>query len=125
MQHLHDNGDGTITDLNTGLMWQKADSQVERPFSSALRYSKDLHLAGYEDWRMPTPLELQSIFCELQVPSQKCQFFTGNSPWIWTSLQDNEFPDVAIGFNYKHGDMHKFIKEYFHLLVRCVRTTSK
>ncbi len=56
-----DNGDGTITDLATGLMWQMADDGIARDWESALEYSEDLQLAGYDDWRLPNAKELQSI----------------------------------------------------------------
>lgn len=56
-----DNGDGTITDLSTGLMWQLADDGQTRDWQQALAYSEELTLAGYEDWRLPNAKELQSI----------------------------------------------------------------
>ncbi|MBF4691978.1 DUF1566 domain-containing protein [Fusibacter sp. Q10-2] len=56
-----DNGDGTITDLATGLMWQMADDGATRDWEEALSYAENLSLAGYEDWRLPNVKELQSI----------------------------------------------------------------
>lgn len=56
-----DNGDGTVTDLSTGLMWQQADDGVGRNWEEALAYAEDLELAGYADWRLPNARELQSI----------------------------------------------------------------
>ena len=56
-----DNGDGTITDLATGLMWQLADDGITRDWESALSYSENLNLGGYDDWRLPNAKELQSI----------------------------------------------------------------
>lgn len=56
-----DNGDGTITDLATGLMWQKADSGTGMDWEESLTYAEDLELAGYSDWRLPNAKELQSI----------------------------------------------------------------
>ena len=56
-----DNGDGTITDLATGLMWQKADSVVTYNWEQALDYAENLTLAGYSDWRLPNVKELQGI----------------------------------------------------------------
>jgi len=56
-----DNGDGTITDLATGLMWQLADSGAGYNWNDALAYADDLVLAGHDDWRLPTAKELQSI----------------------------------------------------------------
>lgn len=56
-----DNGDGTITDSSTGLMWQKNDSNDSLNWEYALAYAEDLTLAGYSDWRLPNTKELQSI----------------------------------------------------------------
>jgi hypothetical protein len=56
-----DNGDGTISDLATGLMWQQADDGTARDWEDALAYAEGLELAGYDDWRLPNVKELQSI----------------------------------------------------------------
>lgn len=59
--HFVDNGDGTISDLATGLMWQKGDSGKALGWEEALRQSDSLVLAGHDDWRLPNAKELQSI----------------------------------------------------------------
>ena len=56
-----DNGDGTVTDVITGLMWQKADDGMGRNWEQALAYAESLELGGYDDWRLPNAHELQSI----------------------------------------------------------------
>ena len=57
-----DNGDGTITDLVTGLMWQKSpDFKNKTTFGDAMKGAKKLRLAGFDDWRMPTIKELYSL----------------------------------------------------------------
>jgi uncharacterized protein DUF1566 len=56
-----DNSDGTVTDLATGLMWQKVDSGAGMDWQSDLTYAEDLELAGHGDWRLPNVRELQSI----------------------------------------------------------------
>ncbi len=56
-----DNGDGTINDLATGLMWQATDSGEGMDWESALNYAENLELAGNSDWRLPNIKELQSI----------------------------------------------------------------
>lgn len=58
---FRDNGDGTVTDLATGLMWMKADSLKGMDWPSALEFAESLELAGYDDWRLPNAKELQSI----------------------------------------------------------------
>ncbi len=58
---FRDNGDGTVTDLATGLMWMKADSVKGLDWPSALEYAENMELAGHSDWRLPDAKELQSI----------------------------------------------------------------
>lgn len=62
---LIDNNNGTITDMATGLMWQKLTSASALTWEQALTYCENLSLAGYADWRLPNLKELQSINNEL------------------------------------------------------------
>jgi hypothetical protein len=54
------NGNGTITDTITGLMWQRVDGG-EMTVENATTYCDTLKLAGYTDWRLPSPFEAYSI----------------------------------------------------------------
>jgi hypothetical protein len=54
-----DNGDGTVTDNVTGLVWQKAFSVMT--LEEAARTVKDFSLAGKRDWRIPGIKELYSL----------------------------------------------------------------
>ena len=63
-----DNGDGTITDYSTGLMWQKSDDGVARNWEDALAYAESLNLAGHDDWRLPNAKELESLVNYNQSP---------------------------------------------------------
>jgi hypothetical protein len=65
-----DNGDGTVTDNATGLMWMKADSGHLRAgenkdgklnWQQALEWAEHLDYAGYGDWRLPNTKELHSL----------------------------------------------------------------
>ncbi len=56
-----DNGDGTVSDLSTGRMWQQADDGTRREWPEALAYCEALGLAGFDDWTLPNSKELQSI----------------------------------------------------------------
>ena len=65
-----DNGDGTISDNVTGLMWQKTpdfngdgviDADDKKGLSDALADAEGFSLAGYDDWRLPTIKELYSL----------------------------------------------------------------
>lgn len=54
-----DNGDGTISDLVTGLMWEKAFRKL--PWSDAPAVAAGTRTGGYGDWRVPTIKELYSL----------------------------------------------------------------
>jgi hypothetical protein len=59
-----DNGDGTITDLATGLMWSQNDSGVGMNWEEALAWVEQRNAEnylGHNDWRLPNAKELQSI----------------------------------------------------------------
>lgn len=56
-----DNGDGTITDNATGLMWMQNDNGEGLIWKDALSYAENADSAGYTDWRLPDAKELQSI----------------------------------------------------------------
>ena len=66
-----DNGDGTVTDHCTGLMWQKDTADVNLSgdvtdedlvsWCDALRYCNIVEFAGHDDWRLPNVRELESI----------------------------------------------------------------
>jgi hypothetical protein len=91
-----DNGDGTITDLNTGLMWQKTPDFVKRTQDDAEKYAKDLKLAGRDDWRLPTIKELFSI-----------ADFRGNmktrTPYIDAKVFDFKYPESTEGESGRPG----------------------
>ncbi len=56
-----DNGDGTVTDIYTGLMWQQATAPGTYMWQQALTYCQNLALGNYSDWRLPNRNELQTI----------------------------------------------------------------
>jgi len=56
------NGNDTITDNKTGLMWVSKDNGTPINWYDAIEYCKNLRVGGYTDWRMPTIAELASLF---------------------------------------------------------------
>ncbi len=59
-QSFTDNGNSTITDNVTGLMWQKTDNG-ESTWENAVANAASITTGGYTDWRLPTPAEALSI----------------------------------------------------------------
>lgn len=101
---LTDNGDGTIMDNHTGLMWQKADAGSALNWDDALKYAEALTLAGYSDWRLPNIKELQSINDEsLTSPSLDRTVFGGALPgeyWSSTTQVNNAASVWTVDFTY-------------------------
>ncbi|MDC7224358.1 MAG: DUF1566 domain-containing protein [Spirochaetales bacterium] len=60
-----DNGDGTITDNVTGLMWESSPYQSKKftweEAMNGLDAFNEEKLGGYDDWRIPTLKELYSL----------------------------------------------------------------
>ena len=78
-----DNGDGTVTDTTTGLMWSKAPLTEEAvDHEQAGKVCAELALAGHTDWRLPTVEELFALADR----SIETNAFPGTqSDWYWTS----------------------------------------
>jgi len=82
-QSFTDNGDGTVTDNNTGLMWQKTDGG-EMTFESASAYCTALTLGGYHDWRLPGNHELFSLNkYDVINPAVNTAYFTKTAAEYW------------------------------------------
>ncbi len=71
-QSYTDNGDGTVTDNITGLMWTKDDSGESLNWEEALGFvqkKNEENYLGYNDWSLPNLKELQSIVDYSRSPS--------------------------------------------------------
>jgi hypothetical protein len=82
------NGDGTVSDMATGLTWQQADDGITRNWAEALAYCENLTLAGSSDWRLPNVKELQSIVDYTSTyPALDTGVFIQTNPagWFWSS----------------------------------------
>lgn len=53
---------GYWTDPSTGLMWAGKDNVKDVSWKNAVKYCRDLRLAGYSDWRLATLAELEGIY---------------------------------------------------------------
>lgn len=66
-KNFTDNGDGTITDQHTGLMWEDATIELtSTSWMETLQYCDDQTTGGYSDWRTPTVIEtitLVDFYC--------------------------------------------------------------
>jgi formylglycine-generating enzyme required for sulfatase activity len=91
-----DNGNGTITDNNTGLIWQKADGG-EMTIENAVSYCNNLTLAGSTGWRLPTAIELFSINNHNRLnPAIDTFYFTKTLAEYWWSSDKRADDTTAI-----------------------------
>ena len=76
------NGNSTITDNITGLMWQQADGG-EMTIENAIIYAGNLVLGGFSDWRLPTPIESFSIINHQNNNPAVSNVFTASAAEYW------------------------------------------
>ena len=78
------NGDGTITDLTTGLMWVQARG-TQSPWAAAISNAANCRVGGYTDWRAPTIKELYSLVKSTGANGNSLTNATGYIPYIDTN----------------------------------------
>ncbi len=82
---FQDNGDDTVTDLNTGLMWQQfGDGDTTYTWQAAVDYCAQPH-NGYSDWRLPEKLELQSLVDHVGGSAAVSAYFYSPVPGMYWS----------------------------------------
>ncbi|HPE56743.1 MAG TPA: DUF1566 domain-containing protein [Bacteroidales bacterium] len=106
---FEDNGDGTITDHATGLMWMQDDNEGAVSWQDALVYAETAEIAGYDDWRLPNAKELQSIVDYTRSPATtnsaaidplfNCSIITDeggvmNFPFYWSNTTHANYTET-------------------------------
>jgi hypothetical protein len=127
-----DNLDGTVTDRVTNLIWQQrapatggASEDGNLTWPEATEYCATLPLAGHDDWRLPSQIELASLvdysnLGEGQPPINSAFFPDTPSDAFWSSTKSAGSETAAwtvymdVGFTYAY-DMTSVGR------VRCVR----
>ncbi|MBW2515790.1 MAG: DUF1566 domain-containing protein [Deltaproteobacteria bacterium] len=108
-----DNGDGTVTDRQQNLMWSKTDNQGDINWIDAEKWVRftfpDTIQKRYDNWRLPTLAELQSLLNEDKIAKgyeTECGQWVKTVPeirlscgWVWTSETDPIAPTARI-FNF-------------------------
>lgn len=103
LNHFIDNGDGTVSDLASELMWQQSDSKKGMNWEEALAWVDEMNAenySGYNDWRLPNAKELHSILdysnspqwngkaaidSIFEISKIKDEENADNYPFFWTS----------------------------------------
>ena len=119
---LQDNGDGTVTDFDTGLMWQQGDSATPEIWSAANTYCTGLSLAGKTDWRLPEIKELTSIvdYRYTNPAIDKNRFPGTNASLYWSASSYAASSTSAWRVGFSSGHVLSYSKAGSSY-VRCVR----
>ncbi len=114
---------GVVTDLVTGLMWQRALPNTFLTFQDAGRQCGELRLAGHHDWRLPSRIELVSLIDTTRTqPAIDLKAFPGTpSDWFWTSSLAADDPNAA-WYVYFYFGYPKTDDMSGRFSVRCVRS---
>ena len=122
-----DNGNGTVSDNATGLMWQQDTARDGGNYDAmtweeALAYCEALNLGGLTDWRLPTIKELRSLvdYGEYNPAINKTFFPNTVSSYYWSSTTsaDRTASAWSVFFYYGYGSWdYKYSSRY----VRAVR----
>lgn len=87
------NGDGTVSDLVTGLMWVKARGE-RMGWEAAMREAADCRVGGYDDWRAPSIKELYSLI-DFRGSAQRSA--ASSIPYLDTRYFDFAFGNASRG----------------------------
>ncbi len=117
-----DNGDGTVTDQASGLIWQQPHEHEQRTWKQAVNYCNNLTLGDSNNWRLPAVDELESLINKDRfAPSIDTHYFNDTiSAYFWSTSSDEAESDHVwiVGFNSGHvSTEHKELRNY----ARCVR----
>ncbi len=105
-----DNGDETVTESSTSLMWQQSGT-LSMTWETALSQCESLTLAGYTDWRLPNIKELRSLSDDdnLFYPSVNTTYFTLTDTYsqtttvYWSSTTRENKTTQAWFVDFYHG----------------------
>jgi len=80
---------GVVRDRVTGLVWQRQVGAVGLVWEDAARYCAELSLDGQSDWRMPSRIELASLFASGTSDETRAPFPGAENPvagnWFWSA----------------------------------------
>jgi hypothetical protein len=102
---LKDNGDGTILDTRTGLIWLQLPSERKMTWEESLKYCVELRVNDHKDWRLPNIKELRSLSDDQIIrPSIDRKFFPKvGSDLFWSSTTQSNRPERAWYMDFSTG----------------------
>ena len=118
-------GSGIRTDTHTGLMWLQADGgTTTRTWSDSIDYCNNNLTGGYTDWRLPTLVELVTMFDYGRSDYQNGALSWSTPSRFYWSSTTTRFVDKAfvVGASVGAGAMGVYPKSYDSFYLRCVRS---
>lgn len=115
-----DNGDGTVSDQSTGLVWEKAGSATDMNWEAALAWCESATTGGYTDWRLPDIRELVSIVDESRTNLAIDPVFSCTESTFWSGSTFVGDSQSAWSVSFGYGALSFFEKTTADA-VRCVR----
>jgi len=115
-----DNGDQTVTDAATGLIWDQRETTT-KTWGNALTYCETLNHGGATNWRVPNRNELETLldYTKATTPHLNTTFFaSGVADKYWTSTTAPHAPTTAIVVDFANA-LNTFTKTTA-TYVRCV-----
>ncbi|HOX43325.1 MAG TPA: DUF1566 domain-containing protein [Myxococcota bacterium] len=111
-----------VLDQGSGLMWQRRHEEIPVGWLEALALCEGLDLGGFDDWRLPTMKETQTLVDERRLqPAIDIFAFPGTpAEWFWSSTPIATHPDQAWCTSYTDGYASIHAGAELHR-VRCVR----
>lgn len=118
---LIDNGNGTVADSRTGLVWQQAEPG-QKSWSEAFSYCAGLTLGGSADWRVPNVKELESLTNDVAyAPAIDTALFPNAlSAAYWASTSTAFDPSTTLYVNFTTGSV-SYLDKTSTINLRCVR----
>jgi hypothetical protein len=100
-----DNGNGTVTDTSTNLVWQQTGPANTMTWQQALAYCEGLNLGNHTDWRPPTTKELRSLAdYSRHSPAINTTYFpSARAAFYWSSTTYSSNTSNACGVDYDYG----------------------
>ncbi len=120
-----DNGDGTVSDSQSQLMWQQSVSGAYA-WAAATTYCDGLTLAGHDDWRLPTVAEGESLIdYPMGSPMISNTFFPFSvATGYWTSVAQAGTTGSNWFTGYLSGHTVSYDAAITPETVRCVRSNG-
>ncbi|WP_428560072.1 MAG: DUF1566 domain-containing protein [Solidesulfovibrio sp. DCME] len=115
------NGDGTVSDTTTGLLWEQEGSASTMSWKDALAYCEARETAGFTDWRLPNYKELLSIVDYTKYSPAIYSEFSANSSSYWTSSTRYGYPNNGIYVSFDTGYASYYYQKTYTEYARCVR----